>query len=348
VADETDHSIFLTIPWVETWLETFGDAVDPAMLAVRAGDRVVAAGMLVRSGPSLSRPFRRLSFNASGENTADTTYVEFNDVLARPGWETQAGEALAAYALRQQWEELTLDGFRPGLAYESIKGAFTGMQLEEVRKPSYFVDLAALRATGSRYLSALSSRHRKHLQQNLRYHAERGAVVLQAAPSTAAALDMFEEMAALNRRRRDTLGQPSVFSSERFTAFHRSFIRKTFPLGRVQMLRVLAGSATVGLVYNLVHKGKVYFYQCGFNYAADRRLSPGIVSLALVIQYCIEEGFLEFDFLAGAASYKASMSTGSRPLIWATFRRPGARVWAYGIARDLKNKFRSHSGSTQA
>jgi CelD/BcsL family acetyltransferase involved in cellulose biosynthesis len=128
-------------------------------------------------------------------------------------------------------------------------------------------------------------------------------------------------------------------------AFHRSFIRKTFPLGTVQLLRVMAGSNTVGLVYNLVHRGKVYFYQCGYNYTADRRLSPGTVSLALVIQYCLDRGFLEFDFLAGEAPYKASLSTGSRSLVWATFRRPGPRVWAYGVARGLKNRFRSYSGS---
>jgi CelD/BcsL family acetyltransferase involved in cellulose biosynthesis len=346
--DESDHSIFLTAAWIETWLDTFAEDVDIELLAVRAGDQVVAASLLVRSGSSLARPLRRISLNASGENPADTTYVEFNDVLARRGWESHAGEALAAYALRQQWEEFSLDGFRPGPAYESIKGSLNGLQLEEIRKPSHYVDLAALRAAGSQYLPALRSRHRKHLHQNLRYHAEQGALAVQAADGTAAALGMFEEMAALNRRRRERLGQPSVFASGRFVAFHRSFIRKAFPLGQVQLLRVLTSSATVGLIYNLVHKGKVYFYQCGYNYTADRRLSPGMVSLALVIQYCLDAGFLEFDFLAGETPYKASMSTGSRPLVWATFRRPGPRVWVYGVARELKNRLKHTSGSTQA
>jgi CelD/BcsL family acetyltransferase involved in cellulose biosynthesis len=343
--DETDHSVFLTVPWIETWLETYSDVVDPALLVLRSGGRVIGAGLMVKSGSSLARPLHRISLNASGESAADSTYVEFNNVLASPGWEKVAGEALVRYALGRPWEEFSLDGFCPGPAYDAMKRSLSGTRLEEINRLSYYVDLSALRAADLRYLAAVGASHRKHLQQNLRYHAERGEVVLQAASDTASALNMFEELAALNRRRRETLGRPSVFSSERFVSFHRSFIRKTFPLGTVQLLRVMAGSNTVGLVYNLVHRGKVYFYQCGYNYTADRRLSPGTVSLALVIQYCLDRGFLEFDFLAGEAPYKASLSTGSRSLVWATFRRPGPRVWAYGVARGLKNRFRSYSGS---
>lgn len=347
LSEQPGYSVFLTLPWIETWLETFEDALDANVLILSADDLVVGAGLMVKSGPSLARPLRRISMNASGESAADTTYVEFNNVLARKDWEAQAGEALARQILRQPWEELALDGFCPGPAYDGMKRMLTGMPVQEVWRPSYYVDLAALRTSGNCYLSALTPSHRRHLQQNLRYHSERGELAVQAASGTSAALEMFEELAALNRRRRETLRRRSVFSSERFAAFHRSFIRKTFPSGTVQMLRLTSGTHTVGLVYSLIRLGKVYFYQCGYNYTGDKRLSPGSVTLALAIQHCLEQGFDEFDFLAGEAAYKASMSTGSRSLVWATFRRPGARVWAYEAAREIRSKIKSHAGAAK-
>lgn len=343
LGEAAQPSIFLTVPWMETWLATFADAVSPSLVVFRAGQIVAGAAVVVKSAASLARPLRRMSLNASGEGAADSTYIEFNSLLARRDWETQASNEFARYVLEQPWDELALDGFCPGPSYDALKRQLSGVAIEEIWRPSYYVDLAALRAAGSRYETALGSRQRKHLHQNLRYHAARGELALQAASDTDSALGMFEELAALNRRRRETLGHPSVFSSERFIAFHRSFIRKTFPLGKVQLLRVMAGANTVGLVYNLVHHGKIYFYQCGYNYTADRRLSPGMVTLALVIQQCLDHGFREFDFLAGEDPYKASLSTGSRPLVWATFRRPGARVWAYELARGVRNRFRTYA-----
>jgi CelD/BcsL family acetyltransferase involved in cellulose biosynthesis len=346
--EDANYSVFLSLPWMETWIETFRDAVDPCLLVFRAGGLFVGASLIVKSSLSLSRPLRRISINASGENAADTTYVEFNDVLARRDWETRVGEALARYALQQPWEELVLDGFCPGPAYHELKRLLTGTQVEEVWRPSYYVDLAALRHADLTYLNALGPQHRKHLQQNLRYHAEQGELSLQVASDVAGALHMFEELAALNRRRRECLGEYSVFTSERFIAFHRSFIRQAFPSGNVQLLRVTAGENIVGLVYNLVYRGKVYFYQCGYNYTDDKRLSPGSVTLALAIQHCLDHGFREFDFLAGDAPYKASMSTGSRSLVWAKFRRPGARVWAYETARDIKTKIKNYAEGSKA
>ena len=75
-----------------------------------------------------------------------------------------------------------------------------------------------------------------------------------------------------------------------------------------------------------MYRGKVYFYQCGYQYIDDKRLSPGSVSLSQVIQHCLEMGYADFDFLSGDAKYKEWMSTGSRHLTWIIFRRNGLKL----------------------
>jgi CelD/BcsL family acetyltransferase involved in cellulose biosynthesis len=175
----------------------------------------------------------------------------------------------------------------------------------------------------------------------MRYHSRLGELRVEAAPSAEEAVCMLDELAVLNSRRFEALGRRGIWNSSRFAAFHRNFIHKSFALGNIQMLRVTAGHETVGLLYNLVHRNKAYFYQCGYNYTADKRLSPGVVTLALAVDYCKLAGLDEFDFLAGDSAYKEWMSTGCRSLAWTRFRRRGPRVWMYNRLRSLKHRIAS-------
>jgi CelD/BcsL family acetyltransferase involved in cellulose biosynthesis len=333
LAESSHGSIFVMPVWIETWLETFGDLVDASVLLFKSETCPVGACLLVKSRRSLLRPLRRLSLNASGEPEADTLHVEFNDLVCRPGWVPSFARLLAGYLIRQPWDQFRADGFCEGPGYDSLKQELACFATEERWQPSYYVDLAALRSAGLTYPQALPSDRRKGLLQRLRYQARAGSLRLEPAKNVEQALLMLDRLAALNTRR---FGPRGIWTSSRFRAFHRSFIRKTFDLGNVQLLQVTAGQQLVGLLYNLVHRGKVYFYQCGYNYTADRRLSPGVVTLALAVEYSRESGLDEFDFLAGDGFEKRWMSTRSRRLVWATFSRPGPRLWMYARLGALK------------
>jgi CelD/BcsL family acetyltransferase involved in cellulose biosynthesis len=340
LAESCAGSIFLSPLWIETWLETFGDVVQASLVTFRAAGQDVGVCMVVQTPASLARPLRRLSLNASGEPAEDTLYVELNDVLCRPGWQTETARALGAYVIGQSWDECKLDGFCPGPVYDELKREFAGLEIEENWQASYYVNIAALRTAGISYAQALGPGREKYLQRKLRYHAQLGELRVEAAATSEQAGLMLDELAVLNLRRFRKLGRSSIWNSKRFWAFHRSFIRRGFAAGNVQLLRVTAGQELVGLLFNLVHNNKVYFYQCGYNYTADRRLSPGVVTLALAVEYSREAGFDEFDFLAGDSAYKEWMSTGCRRLTWTSFRRASARVWIYNRLRALKHKVR--------
>lgn len=133
-----------------------------------------------------------------------------------------------------------------------------------------------------------------------------------------------------------------MFASAAFMEFHQRLITNHFASGLVQIVRLSAGSEDVGLIYNLVHRGKVYFYQCGYAYGSDKRLSPGTLAVSQVIEHCLAEGFEEFDLLSGGSGYKARLATGSRTLVWARFRRPGLRCQAITLLRRAKTAISKH------
>ncbi len=332
-------SFFLSEVWVETWLETFGAGLDLSILVFEAAGRAVGACLLVSTKRrSALLPVRRISLNASGEADSETTYIEFNDLLCREGYEVAIAEALAGHLSRRPWDEITLDGFCQGPAYDALKGVLRGLHPEENWKPSYFVDLAAIRKKGTAYEMALSGSIRRKLRERTRYQAEAGPLRLERARDVPAALAMLDNLAELNQRRWGSQGSASAFASPRFLAFHHSLIRKCFSAGAIQLLRVKAGEQTVGVLYNFVYRGKVYFYQCGFRYTDDRRLSPGRVTLAMAVQYSLDAGLEDFDFMAGEASHKKELSTGVRNLVWAEFRKRSLKLVVLNRLRQVKRR----------
>lgn len=330
-------SFSLSETWVETWLQVFGPQLQPSVLIFESDRRAVGACLLANAKTMHGfLRIKRLSLNASGEASADTTYSEYNDILCLPGWESAVTEALFEELSSRKWDEIALDGFSDGPAYRSLKEKFVGFECEEVQHPSYYVDLVSIRESGIDFDMSLGKTSRKHLRQNIRHYSAIGDLRLEVAQNVPEALTMLDEIARLSQMRWDSQGKRGIFSSERFYAFHRMLIEKSFSSGAVQLLRVLAGDQAVGLVYNLIQRGRVHFYQCGYHYGPDKRLSPGTVTLSRVIQYCLDEGYRDFDFLSGETSYKQSLSTGSRTLSWTVFRRPRLRLQAIDVLRRIK------------
>lgn len=334
-------SVFLTEAWIGAWLEVYGPDLDPSILVFESAGRAVGACLLVKTRRSQALlQVNRISLNASGEPIAETTYVEYNDLLCREGWEGYVAEAAARHILQQEWDELALDGFCNDRCYEVFKRVFSALDSQEVWKPSYFVDLAAIRRSGTDYEMALSGSARSQLRRKTRHYEAIGPLRLEAARDLDTALTMLDELAELNRQRW-AAREGTAFASPRFVEFHRNFIRRSFSHRGFQMLRLTAGQQTVGLIYNLVHRGKVYYYQGGFQYTGDQRVSPGTVTFSQVIRYCLSEGFDDYDFLAGEARYKQSLTTGSRKLVWAVFRKPTLKLRVLNRLRQINRRLRT-------
>jgi CelD/BcsL family acetyltransferase involved in cellulose biosynthesis len=333
-------SVFLSAAWTGTWLETYGDKLHPLILIFEHKEQVVGACLLVESrGRHGIVRTRRLSLNASGEDASESTYIEYNGVLSISGWETAVGDALARDIAARRWDELSLDGISGGPALCALEREFSGLQQIERQQPCYFVDLAALRLSGSTYESALRSHYRKSLRRNIKVYSQDGPIATERAADPESALRMFGELAAFNRRRWAESTRRSSFESPRFLEFHRRLIRRSLESGLVELLRVHCGGRSIGIVYNLCLDRKVYFYQCGFDYEVSGSLSPGMVALANAIQHALDSGMDDWDFLAGDSLFKRSLSTGVRHLSWLRFYRPGWKTHILAAARIARTRF---------
>lgn len=329
-------SFFLSCEWVESWLEFYGDLLKPQILIFTDEGNTVGACLLVERtifrGPV---PVRCIFLNTAGEDEIEETCADFNNLLCLEGCEEAMAMALWAHLEQRNPDEISATGFAMGRPLDALAGAFNGRtQLERIER-SFYVDLAQLRNDNCLYLMALRQSARTNVRRAYRKY---GTVELTAAENISDALDMFEELVDLHQRTWNSRGRPGSFASRRTLGFIQCLIRRGLPTGAVLILRVKSGSQTIGILLQFVFRRKVNYYAGGLCYREDPQFSPGIVSLVAGINYCLERGFDEVDFLAGESEYKKQLSTGSRNLSWTVFQKPSAKMQLIRIVQGIKRR----------
>lgn len=338
-------SLFHSPPWIEAWLEVYGPQLRPQILVVRHGSETIAACLLVsrrqRRGPV---PLRRIYLNACGEDEAEETALEFNDLLCLSGFEQTAAEAVRRHSDAQGWDEFFVPGCCRSSASLALKRAFADVALETQTSPSFFVDLEQLRVSGAPVEGALSQKNRYNIRQSLRLLESSGGLRLERVTSVDEARAHLHALAALHQQSWRNRGAPGAFHSPRFMSFHERFVERAFPLGFVEMTALRCGEELIGALYCVGWRGTLYFYQCGFRYSDNKRIRPGLCTLLLSIQSFAAEGkWREFDLMAGDSEYKRVFSKRYRELDWMTFRRPTVPVRLIGALQRVRQAWRGWS-----
>lgn len=349
-----ETSAFLSPEWTRAWL-AHPDAVDNTS-AVRWTDRhgTVVAMLLGSRGTGKTGPFtvRRSFFNGPPSSAARP---EHNDVLALPEHRPAVLRDLARMLLTIPSDDVGLVGVRPELL-EPLAARVRGNLWDGYVSQSPYVDLAQVRNGEQEYLAVLSKNSRSQIRRSLRLYEERfGPMRLRVAESAPEACTWFDEMLAIHDTRREALGAASEFTPTART-FHRGLVEHAFggsgsnELG-ADLFRVEFGEETLGVLYHLVYRNHVYYYQGGLRYHDDKRLKPGLVSHSLVIQHYLEHGATEYDFLGGEprpVRYKETLSTGHRLLHWGEMSLPTKKMKLIRALRLARRVLRSEPGSDRA
>jgi CelD/BcsL family acetyltransferase involved in cellulose biosynthesis len=302
---------FLSWGWVETWLAALPDGVSPRLAVVHEAGAPVAACFL--GGRRLFRhrvvPSRALFVNATGDPALDDITLEHNALLAAPGKAWPLGALVEL--LPRDWDELYI----PAADRDAFcEGALPhGYRLRVDREePARFIDLDQVRASGD-YLKLVSANTRSQIRRAQR---RLGAIELEVAGTTARALAIYDELVALHGASWRARGDAGAFADPWIDGFHRRLIAHRFAHGEVHLIRLRTRDATVGCLYNFVAHGRVLFYQSGLAQFDDASVKPGLVCHAAAIAHAAEAGHAVYDLLAGASRYKASLATGTAPLVW--------------------------------
>ena len=254
-----------------------------------------------------------LHLGESGNPELDCPYIEQNGVLAETGNEAE----LTVRCLREVASrfELVLSGISPTVFEATLHAASLVLNGRSQASPT--VDLAALRASGTDYLSRRSANTRQQIRRSDRFYLQAGPIKLQRAGSVAEAHSMLDQMAILHQATWTARGRPGSFARPFFKRFHQALIESALPRGEADLMQISSGDTIIGILYNFVHAGRSLAYQSGFAYQPGASAAkPGLTCHARAIQDALDAGLDVYDFLAGEDRYKRSLAALSHQQIW--------------------------------
>lgn len=344
LAQTNETSAFLSETWVRLWLERFGPTGKAsAVIWTEPSGQPIGCAILSsqqgRIGPAkVSRSF----LNASG---VEGVGCEHNDFLALPSHRPQLIVDLCEMLRARNDDEIALEGVRSDL-FDELRETWWTRSWEGYRSEAPFVALGKIREAGATYLSTLSSNTRSQIRRSKRlYESKYGPLHFGLAESADEATDWFSELLRLHdaRWRFDT-GESGFTQEAR--GFHQELIaRATRPETDldIDMVRLRFGTETIAILYHIVWRGHVCFFQSGISYDDDRRLKPGLLAHALSIQHSLDRGDHTYDFLGGEpepVQYKRSLATDLRHLYWAQLPANKPRLSALRQLRILRRRLR--------
>jgi CelD/BcsL family acetyltransferase involved in cellulose biosynthesis len=344
-----DITFFLSWDWMGAWIAEL-DA-PPLVLVGEAGGALVLLGLLV---PRLRREaggairVRGLHLHATGHAEIDVIAHEYNGFLVDRAWAGRAEAEAVAWLLGRRVGDHRCDELHIKDIVAERGAALIppdALTRELSRKPSWRVDLDAVRASGKPYLDTLSANTRQQIRRAMQLYEERGALSATPAPDAETALAWLDALAELHQRQWQARGEPGGFAFPFFTRFQRRLVAECVPRGTAELVRVSAGEQPIGYVYNLILRGQVLAFVTGFEAEEDARLKPGLVSHALCIQRHADTGARLYDFMAGDYRYKANLGQPGPELIYLLLQRPTPMTRAEQAARGVWERVRRLRGA---
>lgn len=301
----SDARFFLSPAWIETLLDSA--PANKTLSCVRVFDdlRGLYAMALVSQPPrSLLPILRDARLNETGVDAIDRVYIEYNDILTARNAPSDTRDAAieALIGASASADQFLFRNTAPALAdaVERVAGVL-GLTVDYLnRQPTFAIDLAPL--GGDSVLTVFSPSLRSKIRRSIRRYEARGAVAIHRPQTDAEKSVAWTELMRLHLETWSRRGKRGAFNQPEFRRFHERMIERHS--ANADFVRLTAGGETIGVLYNMIERDRVYNYQSGFKYESDNQLVPGFICHALAADAYRAAGFSVYDLMGGEAEYK--------------------------------------------
>ena len=388
-------SIFLTWEWISIWWDVFGKNFSLRVLTAHndAGELVGIAPLMIGRMRSPTRAsFRALMLiGQQGDTMAE--YLDFIIQAGREAEITAEFCAFIQTDLAAEWDFvfferiLTTSPNLPTLASRLSHAGFSAVLDGELKSPFAAlggtppperrlqaaaadqstslppeggVPILSAPETGQDasggswpdFLAAKSRNFRNQWNNSWNRLQAEGDVKFLFAGRDLPLATALAEVTRLHRERWED--KSASFKTENYLKFHERLCERFHAEGWLLLLLLSVNGKNVAVRYDYVYANKLWCMQGGWSpeYAAKR---VGTLLTGKVIEWGIEHGLREYDFLGGDSDYKRRWSNGERVMInltagnATTFR---GRLWRWNrglenFARKIKGHLRAKSTATK-
>lgn len=306
---KTNSSAFVAWFWMKQWLAQKNLTTNNCLcIEVTQGQDTVGLALF---GIKTKRVFWGLSFkqyflHKSGNIKEDQTWIEHNTFLLNKDNEQQLAEEICQELVKIE----QIDDIKIGLSSPDFIHTlnFDGFKIRtELSSPGYLANLDGF-FTLDDYLASLSKNTRSHIKRSIKLLNEQSPLRLVLAKDAAEKDTVLKSIADLHRVKWRSTVYGSGFDNPCFYQFHRSLIQEQQSAQNCRLYSLYQDDIALGHVYLLTHGDRWSFYLSALHFNDDNRIKVGLVIHSLIIEQAIKEGISVYDFLAGEAQYKNSLS----------------------------------------
>jgi CelD/BcsL family acetyltransferase involved in cellulose biosynthesis len=311
LVQRSSHTVFSTWEWCYTWWKHFGNNRRLIILLAEEDNKLIGIAPLMYSVHSMfglrqgkiefigTSPTTNADFIIEDEqNTTIDVVTNYNDFIIQEGHES-CMPLFFDYLqnLKIKWSSADLTNI-PEIALSKLSQVSNNIKL--AHKCLY----TQLPSSNETFLGNIKRKDRKEMRRYLRQIEKHGfKAELVDCSKTHLVSNGMTELFKLNQKRWSAKGLPGGFSDQRRCNFYLD-IANSFSKNRWLGLYCLKLSGkTVAVMYGFKYKDKYCAYKTGMD-PAYSRFSVGNLLFLKVIEKCIQEGLLEFDFMWGTDSYK--------------------------------------------
>lgn len=323
-------SVFLSTAWMAPWLSTVSTSAPLYTLRFHTqNDQLVGMGFITEAVVRRRRFFtiHQLSLNEA-ETGGNKFIIEYNTLLHDPVYRDDVFHSffdfLANSALR--FDELRINAAEPAAIHNAAQHCTNfGLRLiEDETSMACFTRLGEFASDPDRYLAALSKNKREQIRRSIKYYNQFGEPDIRYAADEDERLDFFRRLGELHQQYWISKGRAGSFANKKWVTFHEKIICD-HPT-HSQLIRIAFGEHVLGYLYNLIDRNIAYSMQSGFNYSDDKNDRPGIISHFLVTNDYIRKGMTRYEYLAGEAQYKHSLSNDQGRFSWYLIQKKNIKL----------------------
>lgn len=296
------NQVFTTWEWLNSWLSVHPEVDDLLVICVRdAADRLAGVAPYYRTGYRLLGvvPYRALRLH--GDANCGAEYQMW--VVRTADEQAVCGEiARALYELRSEWDLLWMPNVCSwsGVHTPMIR-ALTARRLCVRTRPQGFSSIP-LPADLKTYLARMSPERRRQLRSKTGRILSKSGVTVRKVTAPDEVGPALHALFRLHRQRWRSVGIEGVFDrNPRERAFYERFVPEALARGWLAMFVLYDGAepkaAQIGYIYNNA------FLQLQDGFDPDCPHAGNALRM-WIIQYCIDSGLAEYDFLGGHSEHK--------------------------------------------
>ena len=305
----SQKSVFLSWSWIKHMSSC--DESNINVLSVNYQSKVIGLCLFKIKDTKIANiiKVKQCYLNRHGVDKLDQIWIEYNDFLVDLSMEKAVKTAMLEYFFSNQLADEVILGMSDlKTSNDIISNNILGTNSRVIIQSSGFI--ADLRSSSSleEYLSTLSKNTRSQIKRSHRLLKQLGTIELIEAESVNEKLEFFNQAGKIHSERWENTEFGTGFSNPSFVNFHYNLISEVAQHNVTKIFKLSLNNHALAYIYLLIEDEKWLFYLSAIKFHSDNRIKIGLLFHSLIIEKAIESRIHFYDFLAGTARYKQSLS----------------------------------------